>query len=238
MPDFSRDGADGALPEDHDAWQWGVVYTVRSDMHAQLEQGREYFTMAMIRRRIGEGHNLGDYAELYRHASAVAESRSAELMRGHKSVRTWIAGQGWGSFGETRRFGYAAVRLGLLHPLEGQAVPEGLAAPSPGELGEDRVPAAVDAAQPGEVYNAFDFRDPMQPLTTICLFSYGEIVPLHRGLTFEPFIERAEKLAKGYRDLIDAGAASQPLNIVRREWMWATSPDVAVVHIYFDTRRD
>jgi hypothetical protein len=49
-------------------------------------------------------------------------------------------------------------------------------------------------------------------------------------MTFDRFVERAGKLASAHTGAhSDAG----PLQIVRREWLWATNPDVAVVHVHF-----
>jgi len=235
-PDLSQPGSDGALPEGFKEWQWGVVYTVHGEMRAPLVRGREYSTMAMARRRIAKDQPFTAYAELYQRAAAIVAARAAGWARSGSDLRTWIAGQSWGSFGEALPFAYASIGIGLLLPHEGQAVPTGLNAPSPVELLEPAVPPApVSPPQPGEVYNDFDFRDPAQPLSTICLFSYGEMVASHRGLAFDPFLARAEELAKRHRDLINPESAEEPLSIVRREWMWATSPDVAVVHVYFHT---
>jgi hypothetical protein len=235
MPDFSQAGSDGALPDDFKEWQWGVVYTVRPEMRAPLIRGREYRTMAMRRRRIEKDQPPPTYTGLYQRAAAIVAARVADLAPQGSDLRNWIAGQSWGRFGEAHPFAYASIGIGLLLPNEGQAVPTGLNAPTPSELLEPALPPAVNSQQPEEVYNDFDFRDPASPLSTICLFSYGEMVPSHRGLTFESFVERAEGLARKHRDLLNPEAAEEPLSIVRREWMWATSPDVAVVHVYFQT---
>lgn len=229
MADFSQPGSEGQLPEGFEDWRWGVVYTVHGDMRGSLERGREYSTMAMVRRRIARGEEFHDFAELYGRAARIAAARAAAW-----GGLSWIAKHGWGAFGEKVPFAYAAVRRGVLHPSEGQEVPAGLETPSASDLAQPNLPPRGAIAQPGEVYNDFDFRDPAQPLSTICIFSYGEMVASHRRLPFEPFVERAERLAEAHRDLLDPGSAGKPLAIVRREWMWATNPDVAVVHVYFD----
>jgi hypothetical protein len=51
-----------------------------------------------------------------------------------------------------------------------------------------------------EIYNEFDLRELPCAHSDIFLFSYGEYVPDHRGMHFDPFIERAEKLAKAHHD--------------------------------------
>ena len=215
----------------------GAFATLREEMRAPLVRGREYSTTAMARRRIAKDESFTDYAELYQRAAAMVAERVADWALSGSDLRTWIAGQSWGSFGEAHPFAYASIGIGLLRPNGGQAVPAGLTAPSPAELQEPAVPpAGASPPQPGEVYNDFDFRDPSNPLSTICLFSYGEMVPSHHGLVFDAFIARAEELARRHRDLLNPEAAEEPLSIVRREWMWATSPDVAVVHVFFQTR--
>jgi hypothetical protein len=231
QPDFSQDGSDGALPDGFKEWQWGVVYTIRAEMHAPLVRGKEYSSMAMARRRISKDRPFTAYAELYQRAAAIVAARVADWTLSGSDLRTWIAGQSWGSFGEAHPFAYASIGIGLLLPHAGQAVPTGLNAASPAELLEP----AASPPQPGEVYNDFDFRDPSQQLSTICLFSFGEMVPSRHGLVFDPFIARAEELARRHRDLLSPESAGEPLSIVRREWMWATSPDVAVVHVLFET---
>jgi hypothetical protein len=222
-PDVSQPGSDGALPEGFKEWQWGVVYTVRGEMRAPLVRGQEYSTMAMARRRIPRDQPFTAYAGLYQRAAAIVAARAADWARSGSDLRTWIAGQSWGSFGEALPFAYASIGIGLLLPHEGQAVPASLIAPSPVELLEAAVPPApVSPPQPGEVYNDFDFRDPSQPLTSICLFSFGEMVPSHCGLTFESFVERAEVLARRHRDLLNPEATGEPQRARTSRWCMST----------------
>jgi hypothetical protein len=73
-----------------------------------------------------------------------------------------------------------------------------------------------------------DRKDP-----SIAMFSYGEYVPTTVGLDYEPFIRRAEDRTRFSIRL--SGKEKRPLQIVRRQWFCATNPDIAVVHIYFQT---
>ncbi len=50
-------------------------------------------------------------------------------------------------------------------------------------------------------------------------------------MSFDRFIHRAQNLARAH---FGAGY----LEIVKREWMWATNPDIAVVHIHFRDRKN
>jgi hypothetical protein len=233
MLDFSQSGSDGALPDGFKEWQWGVIYTVRPELLSPLKREREYRIMASTRRRIGKDQEFTAYEELYRRAAWMANARIADLTCANEGepLHTWIMSHGWLCFGEEHRTAAASVALGVLFPKEGEPKPLGLGPPSPVELmSPGGAPGVSDPRRLDEIYNEFDVRELPCAHSDIFLFSYGEYVPDHRGMTFDPFVERAEKLAKAHAG-IHSGA--DPLRIVRREWMWATSPDVAVVHIYF-----
>jgi hypothetical protein len=236
MPDFSQPGSDGTLPDGFKEWQWGVVYTAGPETRSPLERGREYQILVMTRRRIAKEDDFTAYAELYQRVSQIASTRVADLSCGDSGMppKSWIAGHSWGCFGEANRMAFAGVRVGILYLNEGQTPPQGVSAPAPAELAAPGpMPEISNGLRLDEIYNDFDARDPADDNSGICLFSYGEYVPSHMGKTFESFMERAAHLAKRHRDLINPRSVDQPLTVVRREWMWATHPDVAVVHVYF-----
>jgi hypothetical protein len=237
MPDFSRlfsqPGSDGALPEGFKEWQWGVIYTVRPELLSPLARGREYRIAASTRRRVAgtvpKDQEFTAYGELYQRAAGMAKARLGDLTCADEGepLHTWIISHGWLCFGEAQRTAAASVALGVIFPKEGDPKPLGLSPPDPLELmSPGGLPGVADARELDEIYNEFDVREPPCAHSDIFLFSYGEYVADHRGLAFDPFVERAEKLA-------EAHSGEDPLRVVRREWMWATNPDVAVVHVYF-----
>jgi len=237
MQKFSEPGSDGALPEGFKEWQWGVIYTVRPELLSPLVRGREYRIMAVTRRRvaktIAKDQEFTAYEELYRHAAWAARARMAEVTCADEGepLHTWITSQSWGCFGETHRFAAAGVGLGLIFTNPGESPPQGVNPPDSAELmSPGPLPSVADPRQIDEIYNEFDVRELPCAHSDIFLFSYGEYVPDHRGMTFDRFIESAEKLAKAHSWV---HAVADPLPIVKREWMWATNPDVAVVHLYF-----
>lgn len=227
-PDFTQPGNDGELPAGFKEWQRGVTYTVRPEMLAPLVPGREYNLLVSVRRTVPKDQEFTAYGDLYHRAAAIASGRAAA------GSHAWIKGHGWASkeFG-AHRFVFAFLTLGL---TAGGEKPVGLNPPTPEALmapGHD--PPGIFTSKPiepksiDETYTDFDHRDPDCAYPDIVLFSYGEYVPSAEGLDFEPYIARAETMAKFHRGLIEEG----PLDIVRREWMCATHPDLAVIHIYF-----
>jgi hypothetical protein len=85
-----------------------------------------------------------------------------------------------------------------------------------------------------EIYSDFEFRDSAAPGSNIVLFSYGEYVPSCEGIVYGAFLDRAEHRARVHGNIRMGGAQSGPLRVVKREWFCATSPDIAVVHVYFE----
>jgi hypothetical protein len=229
---FSQPGNDGTLPEGFKEWQWGVIYTVRPELLAPLVRGREYRIVASTRRRVAKDEDFGAYGELYQRAAWAARARVADATCADEGepLHSWAVSHSWGCYGEAHRFAAAGVGLGLVFPNAGEPRPQGLIPPeaavliSPGPL-----PGAVEPRRIDEIYNEFDVRELPSPHSDIFLFSYGEYVPDHRGMRFDRFVERAEKLAIAH---LGRRAGAEPLRIVKREWLWATDPDVAVVHIY------
>jgi len=228
VADFSQPGSDGALPEGFKEWHWGVIYTVRPELLAPLARGREYRIVASVRRRVAKDEDFSAYEELYQRAAWAARARIADLtcVDEGEPLHTWVISQSWGCFGEEHRFAAAGIGLGVVFPNAGGPRPEGLIAPDAAELmSPGPLPGVVEPRQIDEIYNEFDVRELPYAHSDIFLFSYGEYVPDHRGMRFDRFVERAEKLAQAH-------AGAEPLRILKREWMWATNPDVAVVHIH------
>ncbi len=83
-----------------------------------------------------------------------------------------------------------------------------------------------------EIYTDTDIRDESDT-TGVFLFSYGEYVETIEGINYGPFIKRAEALTRFHLKSINRGSSDEPsLKVIRREWLHATNPDIAVVHIY------
>src|SRR5204863_4233876 len=84
-----------------------------------------------------------------------------------------------------------------------------------------------------EVYSDGDVRNESDT-SGIFMFSYGEYVKTVEGIDYKPFIKRAEHLTRFHLRFLNSESASSAvaLNIVRREWFYATNPDIAVIHIY------
>jgi hypothetical protein len=235
---FSEPGSDGSLPDGFKEWQWGVIYTVRPQLLSPLVRGREYRIAASTRRRVAQDEEFTGYKELYRHAARMASTRLADLSCADEGepLHSWVVSQGWLCFGEAQRTAVAGVALGVIFPNDGEPKPLGASPPDSADLmSAGGLPGVSDPRLLDEIYNEFDVRELPCAHSDVFLFSYGEYVPDHRGLSFDPFIERAEELAKAHRDRL-RGPGSGPLRIVRREWMWATNPDVAVVHVYFQVQ--
>ena len=223
------------MPDGFKEWQWGVIYTVRPELSAPLMRGREYRIAASVRRGVVKDQDFSAYGELYQRAAWMASARIADLTCADEGepLHTWTMQHGWGCFGEAFRFAAASVTLGVICPKEGESKPQGVAPAVPAELMSPGGSVGVaDPRRLDEIYNEFDLRELPCAHSDIFLFSYGEYVPTHRGIPFDPFVERAERLAKRHMDRL-RGPESGPLQIVRREWLWATNPDVAVVHVYF-----
>lgn len=234
LPDYSKPGSEGALPPGIAEWQWGVTYTVRPELLAPLVPGRQYRINANVRRRVTQGQEFTAYAELYRRASSIISARAAEFA---PTVHKWVMMHAWGQF---REFVFAVITLGVICPQEGNSLPHGQNAPLPEELtapgGAIRDMLVSDDASPRrlhEIYSDFDYRDAAKEKSDIAIFSYGEYVPSSKDLDFAPFVERAEHRARLHRDLLYPQSAGNPLTIVRRDWLCATNPDIAVVHIFF-----
>ena len=217
MPDFTQPGSDGALPADFKEWQLGVTYTVRPEILVPLIPGREYTSVVSVRRKVPKDQEFTAYGDLYHRATAIASRPDA-----------WIKDHAW-SNKEFGAYQFVFVILVMGRKAGGEK-PPGEPPPTPEALTKPRlVTSPIEPKTIDETYTDFDQRDPDCAHPDIVLFSYGEYVPSAEGLDFAPYIERAEKMAQFHADLTGLGSIA----IVRREWMRATHPDLAVIHVYF-----
>jgi hypothetical protein len=135
----------------------------------------------------------------------------------------------------------AFLTIGAVCLREGDPKPQGESEPTtealtaPGGMTpENYTPPTTDEAKRLEVgISDSDARDRSAANSDIFLFSYGEYVPACSEVDYKPLVERAERLAKShYPFLREDSRSDKSPNIIRREWFCATSPDIAVVHIY------
>src|SRR5438128_3071409 len=103
MPDFSQPGADGALPDAFIPWRWGVTYTVRPELLSTLVPGQEYRIAVSVVRKLQNSENLNGYADLYEHATAIAEARASQLTCPAEGnvLHKRILAHGWFRHGDT-----------------------------------------------------------------------------------------------------------------------------------------
>lgn len=215
---------------------------MRPEVLVPLLPGREYRIMAIVRRKIARGAEFTAYGDLYRRATAIADARIGGLI--HPGfLRSWILCHGWRriDIGAANDLLIVFVARGVVCRQENVECPHGEAAPtveelrSPGGATMEQL-ASPDAAtrRADEIYNEFDHRDASSAHSDMVMFSYGEYVPSCEGLDYGPVVERAERLAKFHHGLLNGPRPkSDSLHIVRREWMCATHPDLAVVHVHF-----
>src|SRR5262249_5359989 len=122
----------------------------------------------------------------------------------------------------------------------GEAGPQGEPAPTPEELTKPGGMTRDKYTPPPKgtwrielVISEADARDTSMENSDIFVMSYGEYVPTCAEVDYKPLIERAESYARSHYPFLkeDSGGGKSP-NIIRREWFCATTPDIAVVHIY------
>jgi hypothetical protein len=247
-PDFNKPGADGTLPEGFNPWRWCLSYTVRPDILAPLAPGREYIIAVSVLRRIPSDEKFEGYASLYDRAAAIAEARVAQLRcsaEGH-SLQSRILTQGWfrhQKISAARAF----LTIGVVCLTEGDSLPSRERKPTreelktPGGMTPDNytVPAAATNRGWDEAYVEGDGREQPNSDPDIFIVSYGEYVQHCEGINYQPFVERAEALARFHFPFMEAQPSSDAdaMKVVRREWFYATNPNIVVVHIYIDLSR-
>jgi hypothetical protein len=236
--DFSKPGSAGELPDDFTPWKWGVSYTVRPELLSPLVCGEEYRIGASVLRSRPDDATCRGYADLYERANMIVRTRAAQLMCSHECepLRTRILAHMWFRHGTTNLV-RAAVTLGVTclkgrhvgtggesYPtLEALAVPGGM---TPEQLTEFGVNKRFD-----EVYSDGDLRTEADS-NGIFTFSYGEYVKTVEGIDYKTLIKRAEDLTAFHMRLLRKSQSSVKLNILKREWFYATNPDIGVIHIY------
>lgn len=238
MPDFLQQGSEGSLPEGFAVWRRGVTYTARPEILAPLQRGQEYWINATVRWKVERDREFTDYAELYDACTGILRAREAALAsREGEPLHTWRQWHAWwcGSVADKypaagdAKVACASITVGLTYPRIGQPRTDGLKAPGAAEL---LAPSRLENIPPqraDETHIVFDFNDPSTAGSEITL-SYGEYVPPALGINFEPFVQRAERLAEFYQPLL---LQEGRFEIIRREWFRITDSNFVVVMIYF-----
>lgn len=245
MPDFSQPGKDGALPSGTPEWREGLgeltprglIYTGRSARNI-LPCHQQYRIMAVFKQKVMKGDSI-DYADVYGRVKTLTAARVAEISCQHGTpLHTRIVGQLWCSIpGATFNFPMATliseVSCSKAANLEGEPEP----APSAFATVGGTTPAefARICSHPAqEVYNEYDVGGPPTGTAELITFSYGEHVEPCSNVDYAPFVERAERHARFYYELLATllRPAIVPFAIVRRNW-FAASDNLIVVVIYF-----
>jgi hypothetical protein len=251
MPDFSQPGDDGAILDDFAVWRRGITYTVRGEMLSPLPCGQEYRINATVRRRIAKGEAFTAYGDLYQRSTAILNARIAQLTSSvaGEPLHTRVLWHAWWSGSVADKYpaagdysvACASVTIELVYPNDGSPRRKGNDAPEPSEL---MAPGGaltallssqnVPVQRFDEAYIDFDFNDPSAASADITL-SYGEYMSPIQGLNFEPFVQRAENLAKFHCRLSNGRRhpTKPALEIVRREWFCITDSNLVVVMVYF-----
>jgi hypothetical protein len=242
MPDFSRPGSEGALPEGVPDWREGLgslmprglIYTGRQARDV-VPCDRKYRVAACFKRKGAKGGPV-DYTGIYRRARRLAGDRAAEMACGHgEPLRARILCHTWRSIpGGEFDFPMAGVIAELGCPrgdqAEGEPEPAADALLAPGGASPEAF-SRPGGEPANEFYNEYDVAEgSSEPVS----FSYGEHVESCTGIDYAPFVERAEKRARFHYKVLAglSGAERPPFAILRREW-WAVPDTLVVVVVYF-----
>jgi len=94
-----------------------------------------------------------------------------------------------------------------------------------------RLKEITDQRRFDEIYSDGDVRKESDH-SGIFTFSYGEYVRTLEQIDYRFLMKRAKDLARFHMWSLAPSELGQKLNIVKREWFCAASPDIAVIHIY------
>jgi hypothetical protein len=242
LPDFSKPGNDGVLPDHFTPWRWGVTYTVHPELLSPTQRGREYRLTVSVLRRVGNAHDPG-YADLYNRATTIANGRTARLKCAdhNAALHTRIFTHGWFTHANSN-LARAFVTMGAVFLKPGDAAPQGQSFPAAADFGVPggmtpenyTLPAVEGDKRVCELYSEADVRDPAVPGTNVFTLSYGEYLASCRDVDYKLFIERAQELAEFHLSMENTPSDRRKSMTVRREWFCATNPDIAVVHLYIE----
>jgi hypothetical protein len=224
--DFSLPGNDGeSLPDGFNPWRSCVSYTARPEIYAPLSYGREYLVLV---RALSRG---ASYAELYSRAIAIANGRIGKLQCNEgQSLHSRISAQGWFRY-ETIDVptAYLSMIVSALRPgdplVEGLSLPTAEELAAPGGMTPENTPVPIVTGK--LILESYTDPGELAEDQKIFLISFGEYVSSLEGIDYEPFVDRAEKLAKFHSEFLKGR-----WTIMRREWFSASTPDIVVVHVF------
>lgn len=245
IADFSKPGSLGELPGDFAPWRWAVSYTVRPELLSSLVCGKEYVIGVSVLRRRPDDVGFAGYADLYERASTIVATRALQLTCSNDchSLHTRVLGHTWFRHGATDLV-RAAVTLGVSCLKDGDVGPKGESNPTPEALAvpggmtvEQAQQLAASRTKKGfdEIYSDGDVR-PESDRSGIFTFSYGEYVRTLEQIDYKALIKRAEDLTRFHMGSHSKSESGEELDIVKREWFCAATPDIAVIHIYVQRR--
>jgi hypothetical protein len=241
VPDFLQQGSDGSLPDGFAVWRRGVTYTVRPEILVPLHRGQEFRINATVRWKVEKDREFTGYAELYDICAGILRARGTALTSSDEGepLHTWTQWHAWwcGSIADKypaagdANVACASITIGLAYPNSGQPGPEGLKALDPADLLKPNPAESIPPQRADEMHIVFDFNNPSTAGSEITL-SYGEYVSPDQEINFEPFVQRAERLAEFYGRRFFQEASTE---IVKREWFRITDSNFVVVMVYFRT---
>ncbi len=243
MADFKQPGSDGTLSPEVNEWRRGLVYTAKPELPSELRPGQEYRISVGFKRNTGSTETFTGYGQLYQRVSAIAKARISQLRcAGTGTIpRASVMCHGWRCLGETNNIATAFLTMELTCSREGDGITHGEEAPSADALTSPggatlEMLTRFAVQRVDEFYSDFDFTDPSTKGTDPVTLSYGESVSTSEEIDFQPFVERAERLASFYHDLLHSLAGEprgEPLTIIRRQWFCVTNPNLVTVQIQF-----
>jgi hypothetical protein len=236
---FLAPGADGELAPETSLWRKGLVYTTRTGPSSSRHYENDYRISVGFKKGVFAVHATTGFHDVYRRVAAVANYRTSQLTCPDtgETPSSIILGQTWRPLGDNILTSLITLRLRCpgQYGVEGELPPTEEALRSPGGAPlEELERLAPQRAQ--ELYNEFDFTDPSSPNPGPITLSYGESVSCNDTVfDFEPFVKRAERVARSYHRLLQtlSEASAQPFRIRHREWFLA-SESFVTIHVCFD----
>jgi hypothetical protein len=226
---FLAPGSDGDLAAGADIWRKGLVYTRRSPMGPRQAVKQTYRVSVAFKRRVGSSSPFSGYRELYRRVRTVATWATSELTC-----------HGWRSLGEGGEIATAFITVDLrcsgrgATGLSGEPEPTEETLRSPGGATLEEL-SRIAPQRADEFYNEFDFTESSTADTAPVTLSYGEPISGDEVVDFQPFVERAERLARNYYTFLQGlgETHSHAFRVIRREWFLADQGFITI-HVCFD----
>lgn len=226
-PDFTRPGNNGGqLPEEARPAR-GAVYDANL-IPALPACGQEYSVSTVARQKVLDCNGF-DFTPLYDRAAAAADFalQGLDCPRECRPLHTWENARKWECAGVFIPLtAYATVEKTALCPEADDPRPAGLGAPQPGDFaanphsegGQNTAPAIIE-----EIGDTFEVGC---PATEFAVFEYFEDVPACEGVNYQPFVQKAQALARAQHGSLScaAGCNKLPYREIRLEWYCRPAP--------------